>query len=69
MKADTVLFELTDPAIEQAFLDAESQLRGAQANLTTLKVQLDKTILDQEATLAQASLTYKKAKMQYEVNR
>jgi HlyD family secretion protein len=68
VKADTVLFELTDPAIEQAFFDAESQLRGAQANLTTLKVQLDKTILDQEATLAQVSSDYKKAKMQYEVN-
>ena len=66
--ADTVLFELTDPAIEQAFIDAESQLRGAQANLTTLKVQLDKTILDQEATLAQAKSDFNKAKMQYEVN-
>lgn len=66
--ADTVLFELTDPAIEQAFIDAETQLRGAQANLTTLKVQLDKTILDQEATLAQAKSDYNKAKMQFQVN-
>jgi HlyD family secretion protein len=68
VKADTVLLELTDPAISQAFVDAESQLRGADANLTTLKVQLDKTILDQEATLAQVSSDFKKAQMQYEVN-
>jgi len=68
VKADTVLMELTDPAIQQAFVDAESQLRGAQANLTTLKVQLDKTILDQEATLAQAKSDFNKFKMQYEVN-
>ena len=68
VKADTVLFELTDPAIQQAFVDAETQLRGAQANLTTLKVQLDKTILDQEATLAQAKSDFNKAKMQFEVN-
>jgi HlyD family secretion protein len=68
VKADTVLMELTDPAIEQAFVDAESQQRGAGANLTTLKVQLDKTILDQEATLAQARSDFNKAKMQYEVN-
>lgn len=67
--ANTVLFELTDPAIEQAFVDAETLLRGAQANLTTLKVQLDKTILDQEATLAQARSDFNKAKMQFEVNR
>ncbi len=68
VKAETVLFELTNPEIEQAFVDAESQLRGAQANLTTLKVQLDKTILDQEATLLQAKSDFNKAKMQYEVN-
>jgi HlyD family secretion protein len=68
VKADTVLLELTNPEIQQAFVDAESQLRGADANLTTLKVQLDKTILDQEATLAQVSSDFKKAKMQYEVN-
>jgi len=66
--ANQVLMELTDPAVEQAFIDAESQLRGAEANLTTLKVQLDKTILDQEATLAQARSDFNKAKMQFEVN-
>ena len=68
VKADTVLFELTNPELQQAFVDAESQLRGAAANLTTLKVQMDKTILDQEASLAQVTSDFKKAKMQYEVN-
>ena len=68
VRADTILMELADPAIEQAFVDAESQLRGAEANLTTLKVQLNKGILDQEATLAQAKSDFNKAKMQYEVN-
>lgn len=68
VKADQVLMELTDPAVEQAFIDAESQLRGADASLTTLKVQQDKTILDQEATLAQARSDFNKAKMQFEVN-
>jgi len=68
VKADTVLLELTNPEIQQAFMDAESQLRGADANLTTLKVQLGKQILDQEATLAQANSDFNKAKMQFEVN-
>jgi HlyD family secretion protein len=66
--ADQVLMELTNPEIEQAFVDAQTQLRGAEANLTTLKVQLDKQILDQEATLAQAKSDFNKAKMQFEVN-
>ncbi len=68
VKADQVLMELTSPEIEQAFVDAETLLRGADANLTTLKVQLDKQILDQEATLAQAKSDFNKAKMQFEVN-
>src|SRR6476660_6400805 len=34
VKADTVLFDLTNPDIQQAFIDAESQRRGAEANLT-----------------------------------
>jgi HlyD family secretion protein len=69
VKADTVIMELTNPETQQAFIDAETQLRGSEANLTTLKVQLDKQILDQEATLAQAKSDFNKAKMQYEVNR
>ena len=68
VKADTVILELTNPEIQQAFIDAESQLRAASANLTTLKVQNQKQILDQEATLAQAKSDFNKAKMQYEVN-
>jgi HlyD family secretion protein len=68
VKADTILFDLTNPEIQQAFIDAESQLRGAEANLQTLKVQLAKQILDQEGTLLQAKSDFNKAKMQYEVN-
>ncbi|MFY9554545.1 MAG: HlyD family efflux transporter periplasmic adaptor subunit [Blastocatellia bacterium] len=66
--ANQVLLELTNPEIQQAFVDAESQLRGANANLTTLRVQLTKQILDQEATLAQAKSDFNKARMQFEVN-
>jgi len=54
--------ELTNPETQQAFVDAESQLRGAEANLTTLKAQLDKTILDQDAALAQVLLISRKPK-------
>jgi HlyD family secretion protein len=68
VKADTVILELSNPEIQQAFIDAESQLRAAAANLTTLKVQNQKQILDQEANLAQAKSDFNKAKMQFEVN-
>ena len=68
VQSGTLLIELSNPEVQQAALDAESQLRGAEANLATLKVQLDKLILDQKATLAQVTSDYKKAQMQYEVN-
>lgn len=68
VKAETVILELTNPEIQQAFTDAESQLRAEGANLMTLKVQTQKQILDQEATLAQARSDFNKAKMQFEVN-
>jgi len=65
---ETLLFELSNPEVQQAALDAESQFRGAEANLSTLKVQLEKLVLDQRATLAQVTSDYKKAQMQFEVN-
>jgi|ERR1041384_4180579 HlyD family secretion protein len=68
VKAETVILELSNAEIEQAFTDAQSQLRAEESNLTTLKVQTQKQVLDQEATLAQAKSDFNKAKMQYEVN-
>jgi len=68
VKADTVLVELSNPELQQALQDAESQYRGVEAGLTTLKAQVGRQIIDQEATLFQVRSDYKKAKMQYEVN-
>jgi HlyD family secretion protein len=69
VKADTVLVDLSNPELEQAMADAESQFRAAGANLNTLKAQVGKQIIDQESTLFQVRSDYKKAKMQYEVNK
>jgi HlyD family secretion protein len=68
VKADTVLVDLSNPELEQALADAESQYRGAEASLVTLKAQLNKQTIDQQSTLFQVRSDYKKAKMQYEVN-
>jgi HlyD family secretion protein len=69
VKSDTVLVELSNPELQQALQDAESQYRAAEANLTTLKAQVGRQIIDQQATLFQVRSDYKKAKMQYEVNK
>ena len=41
--------ELTNPEQEQATLDAEWQLKAAEAQYNTTKAQLDSTLLDQKA--------------------
>ena len=67
VSASSILLELSNPEVEQAFLDAQSRYRAAEANLNTLKAQVGKQILDQRATLQQVTSDYKKAKMQAEV--
>ncbi|HKQ08369.1 MAG TPA: HlyD family efflux transporter periplasmic adaptor subunit [Blastocatellia bacterium] len=69
VKADTVLVELSNPELSQALADAESQFRASGANLNTLKAQVGRQIIDQQSTLFQVRSDYKKAKMQYEVNK
>ncbi|HEV2455160.1 MAG TPA: HlyD family efflux transporter periplasmic adaptor subunit [Verrucomicrobiae bacterium] len=55
---DTVLVELSDPELEQEAFETESQLKGAQADLANLQVQLDSQKLAQEAAVATAQADY-----------
>jgi HlyD family secretion protein len=47
--ADTVLLEMSDPEISQAAVEAESQLKAAQADYDDLKAQLESQILNQQS--------------------
>jgi HlyD family secretion protein len=62
--ADTVLVEMSDPQIEQNALEAESGLKGAQADYDNLKAQLDSQILSQEAQVASVKSQSDQAKLQ-----
>ncbi len=53
VKADTILVELANPEVEQAALDAEWQLKAAEAQSNKLKVQLESDRLSQVAQAAQ----------------
>src|SRR5215472_2618445 len=50
VKADTLIMELSNPEAEQAALDAEWQVKAAEAQYNSLKAQLDSQLLDQRAT-------------------
>jgi HlyD family secretion protein len=64
VKADTVVLELSNPEVEMQALDAEAQLRAAQAAYVELKVRLKTQRLDQEAAAARVQAEHSQAKMQ-----
>jgi HlyD family secretion protein len=68
VEADTVLLEMRDPEIEQAAVEAESQLKAAQAEYQNLKAQLDSQILSQQAQVTSAQSESSQAKMQAEAD-
>jgi HlyD family secretion protein len=63
VKADTVLLDLSNPELELAALDAEYQVRAAEARYTDLKVQLESARLLQETNLAKIESDYRQAKL------
>jgi HlyD family secretion protein len=63
VKPDTVIMELTNPEQAQATLDAEWQLKAAEAQYKSTKAQLDSTLLDQQAKAAQVQSDYIEAKL------
>jgi HlyD family secretion protein len=63
VSADSVLMELTNPEQEQATLDAEWQLKAAEAQYNTIKAQLDSTLLDQKAQAATVQSDYTVAQL------
>ena len=64
----TVLLELSSPQVEQEYLDAEAQLKAAQADLANLQAQLEDERLNQESLTAQIEGQYLEAKAQYDAD-
>ena len=55
MKADTVLLEMSNPQVEQAAVDAQLQLKAAEAEYQSLRVKLDSDLMTQKAGAATVS--------------
>jgi HlyD family secretion protein len=64
--ADTVVIELSDPQQVQAAADAEWQLRGAEADLESLKASLELEQLAQQAAHAQLRAELESARLRAE---
>lgn len=68
VQADTVLLEMTDPQISQAVLEAEAQLRAAEADNSDLKAQLESQTLAQQAQVNAAESSSAQADLQVEAD-
>src|SRR3984893_13377291 len=65
---NSVILELSNPQLDQELMDAELKLKGAEAGLANLRVQLQNDPLQQRATSANTEADYNKAKMQAQMN-
>ena len=68
VKEDTILLEMVDPAVEQSAVEAESQLKAAQADYDTLKAKLESDLLAQQASVTAAQSASDQAKLQVEAD-
>jgi HlyD family secretion protein len=64
VKATAVILEMTNPQTAQAALDAEWQLKAAEAEYQNLAVQLRSQVLAQKSEWAKVQSEYSTAKMQ-----
>lgn len=65
---DTVILELTDSQLQQQLLDAENQLRAAEADLESLQARLNTERLSQRSVAATVGADFEAAKLDKEVN-
>jgi HlyD family secretion protein len=64
---DSIIMELSDPTVQKDFVDAEYQLRGAEADYENTKVQVNSDLMSQKATEASVRSDYEQAKINHDV--
>lgn len=68
VKADTAILDLSNPELQQSTLDAEFQVKGAQANLEQTKALLQNQLMDKRTQAASISSAYHTALLDRETN-
>ena len=64
VEPDTLLLELSNPELQTGLVDAEWQVKAAEATYTDLKVRLESQKLDQEAALAGVLAQFNQSKLE-----
>lgn len=63
VRPDTILFEMSNPELQQQLIDAELQLKSAEAAYVNRKVDLETQLLNQKAQAATVESDYSQAKL------
>lgn len=69
VEPDSIILELTNPTLEQSVIDAELQLKAAEAEYTDLRVRLESQLLNEQAELARVKADYQGAILEAESRR
>jgi HlyD family secretion protein len=65
---DTVIVELSNPQMEQEAMDAEYQVKAAEADKESLRTKLESESMTQESAIAGINAQYSQAKLQLETD-
>jgi HlyD family secretion protein len=68
VKPDSIIMELSDPTVQKDEVDAQYQLKGAEADYDNLKVQVNSDLMNQKATEASVRSDYEQARIQHDVD-
>jgi HlyD family secretion protein len=68
VKPDSIILELSDPVLQRETLDAEYQLKAAEADLESTKVTINSELLNQKSVTANVRSDYEQAKIQHAVD-
>jgi len=68
VRADTVLLQLSNPELAQVAMDAEYQLRAAEADTKNLRVRLESERMSQQAAAASVKADYEQSRLQSDTN-
>jgi len=68
VSAGTVIVELSNPEMEQQSIDAEFQVKTAEAEAETLRVRLESDGMTQQSQIASINAEYRQAKLQLDTD-
>ena len=68
VQPSSILLEMSNPELQRDGLDAEWQLKAAQAELVNTRIRLEKELMDQQAAAATVRSDFHQAQLQAETN-